>query len=235
MEGGSPFKFVSSSLADPALVSRLRLPIGVRDVSKCSRITWKDHVECECLFLERTTLWHGVDFAATAGSGTFSLVGFACSVVVLFVSPLSASRSLRISLCSQWAAHVFSICGDSGLVYVEPADVSLEERLGCESSARCPLFLFFPQARIRSWCPGIFQLTACCRVRSCGVVPGRSYREARRDACAAKLRAAWPSDPAQAASVGAREEQEVVARGGVSGALALTSGTVSVSLFAGKR
>ena len=47
MEGGSPFEFVSSSFADPAFVGRWRLPIGVRDVSACFRITLKDHVECE--------------------------------------------------------------------------------------------------------------------------------------------------------------------------------------------
>ena len=64
--------------------------------------------------------------------------------------------------CLQWVERVLSICGGSCLVYVEPADISLEGRLGCESSSRCPLF--FPQGRIQSRCPRIFQLTACCRV-----------------------------------------------------------------------
>ena len=86
---------------------------------------------------------------------------------------------MRISLCSQFAAHVLSICAGSDLVFVEPADVSLEdERLGCASSARCPLFsfLFFFRGR--------------------GVLPRRSRRETWRNACAAKLRTPWPSDPA---------------------------------------
>ena len=135
-------------------------------------------------------------------------------MVVLFVSPLSASRSLRISLCSQWAAHVLCICGGSGLVYVDTRTF----RSNCDLVASLPrvALFFFPQARTQRWCPRVFQLTACCRVAPSFVVAalsqGRWWREARRNACAAKLRTPWPSDPALASSVGAREGQEVLAQ-----------------------
>ena len=126
------------------------------------------------------------------------------------------------------------ICGGSGLVYVEPADVSLELRLGCESSARCPLFSAGQNLELVSWGLSTNRLLqSCAFFRSCGVVPGRSWREAQRDACASKLRTPWPSDPASA-SLWERGRDKRWWHKGVSGTLPLTSGTVSVSLFAGK-
>ena len=45
-----------------------------------------------------------------------------------------------LSLWSQFAAHVHSICGVCGFVNVHLAEFSLQGRLGCGSRARCLLF-----------------------------------------------------------------------------------------------
>ena len=96
---------------------------------------------------------------------------------------------------------MLSICGGGGLVCVQPADVSLEVRLGGESFASCPIFCFFRRPKSRVGILGSSTdrlLQSCAFFRSSGVVPGRSRREARGNACAAMLRTPWPSDPAQA-------------------------------------
>ena len=80
-----------------------------------------------------------------------SLFSVTCTVVVPFVSALSARKSSRISLWSQFAAHVHSICGVGGLVNVHLAEFSLQGRLGCGSRARCLLFSVFASASCDWW------------------------------------------------------------------------------------
>ena len=79
------------------------------------------------------------------------LVSFTYSVMIFFVSPLSARRSSRTTPWSQFAGA----CGSPFvlvvvLLHAELADVSLEEgRLGCESSALCPLSSVFTSASFK--------------------------------------------------------------------------------------
>ena len=80
-----------------------------------------------------------------------SLFSVTCTAVVPFVSALSARRSSRISLWSQFAAHVHSICGVGGLFNVHLAEFSLQGRLGCGSPARCLLFSVFASASCDWW------------------------------------------------------------------------------------
>ena len=120
------------------------------------------------------------------------LVSFASTVIIFFVSPLCPRRSSRTSPWSQFAALVSSICGDSSLVYVEPADVSLEGRLGRESSARYPLFHVFTSAS--------FQMAASCGafLISQLLCCHKGSTERRRNVHAAQLRDPWKSIPALA-------------------------------------
>ena len=114
---------------------------------------------------------------------------------------------------------MLSIGDGSGLVYVEPADISLKVRLGCESSARC-LFVVFSAGQnpeLVSWDLSTDRLLQSCAFFRSRGVGGERHGETRAQQSFGR-------------SVGAREGQEVVAQRRMWNTGA--SKTVSVSLFA---
>ena len=142
------------------------------------------------VFVERVDLTCGVAVVNGLRAGSPRL--FDVISDFFFVSPLCPWRSSRTTPWSLFAAHVSSICGDSSLVYVEPADVSLEGRLGRESSARYPLFHVFTS--------GSFQMAASCGafLISQLLCCHKGSTERRRNVYAAQLWDPWPSEPALA-------------------------------------